>query len=148
MTYQPSEAEYAAMEFEELWTQRLLVALQTSLSWLRPMLIPANYETLVAHLVDKARDPLPASQWTPSMAGAGKVHGEAVVGFNRVWGALSSRGPMQVPGSLEAPWAQINAAPRLIHAALPRPTLPMFVGTGSAALDDPRCSTPAGCGTS
>jgi len=53
LNYQPSEAEYSAMEVEEQWTQRLLVAMEARLSWLRPMLVPDNYDGLVAHLVDK-----------------------------------------------------------------------------------------------
>jgi hypothetical protein len=58
LTYQPSEAEYAAMEAEEAWTARLLLAMEARLAWLRPMLIPAAYDGLVAHLVDKVL-PLP-----------------------------------------------------------------------------------------
>mmetsp|Transcript_32816 Transcript_32816/g.77788 ORF Transcript_32816/g.77788 Transcript_32816/m.77788 type:complete len:739 (+) Transcript_32816:153-2369(+) len=51
--YQPSEAEYSAMEAEELWTQRLLVTVEASLYYLSPMLVPANYDALVVHLVEK-----------------------------------------------------------------------------------------------
>mmetsp|Transcript_26 Transcript_26/g.78 ORF Transcript_26/g.78 Transcript_26/m.78 type:complete len:746 (+) Transcript_26:194-2431(+) len=60
MSYQPSEAEYAAMEMEEMWTQRLLVAMEACLSWLRPQLIVPNYETLISHLVDKVAGRLEA----------------------------------------------------------------------------------------
>ena len=51
--YELSDAEYAANEVEDTWVQALLAALAAYLNTLQPLLTPANYEQLVALLLEK-----------------------------------------------------------------------------------------------
>ncbi|GFH19034.1 uncharacterized protein HaLaN_15921, partial [Haematococcus lacustris] len=47
VSYQLSEAEYAAAESGEGWVQRLLVGLELAVTWLQPLLTANNYEWCV-----------------------------------------------------------------------------------------------------
>ena len=53
MSYELSDAEYAANEVEDTWVQGLLAGLGAYLSTLQPLLTPANYEQLVSLLLEK-----------------------------------------------------------------------------------------------
>ncbi|KAL6746871.1 component of oligomeric golgi complex 4 [Haematococcus lacustris] len=53
VSYQLSEAEYAAAESGEGWVQRLLVGLELAVTWLQPLLTANNYEGMVHGVLDK-----------------------------------------------------------------------------------------------
>jgi hypothetical protein len=64
-SYELSEAEYADNETGDTWVQRLLGALGAMLQWLQPLLTPANYDTLVASVLERVS----LSGRTPAMGG-------------------------------------------------------------------------------
>ena len=53
VSYELSDAEYAANEVEDTWVQGLLAGLGAYLNTLQPLLTPANYEQLVSLLLEK-----------------------------------------------------------------------------------------------
>ncbi|OWM68607.1 conserved oligomeric Golgi complex subunit 4 [Punica granatum] len=52
ISYELSEAEYADNEINDPWVQRLLLAVETNVSWLQPLMTATNFDTFVHLVID------------------------------------------------------------------------------------------------
>lgn len=62
-SYHLTEKEYAENEADDPWVHRVLAAIDSALTWARPLLTAANYDALVAALVDSVVARLEAIFW-------------------------------------------------------------------------------------
>lgn len=52
INYELTEQEYSENELNDPWVQKLLVAVESSVAWLQPLLTSSNYEALLHLVID------------------------------------------------------------------------------------------------
>ena len=70
VSYELTEAAYAANELEETWVQRMLAVLMACVAFVQPLLAPTLFEALVDNVLDKVRLFLCAAPTLPRVRSA------------------------------------------------------------------------------